>query len=152
MTTDTEQRASATTDDAVEVLRPADGRRAGTVPVNGPDEVAGAVTRLRGEQRAWELAGFADLVNKRIVDLEDPAYADLVDTTLIRKENLGSKFQNRFLDSLAINDLRLEMGSDVWLRSAASPRHSPRGNPALCRHGCSPGAKALGPVLTPPAR
>jgi translocation and assembly module TamB len=61
---------------------------------------------------------FADLVNKRIVDLEDPAYADLVDTTLIRQEKLGSKFQNRFLDSLRIDDLRLEMGSDVWLRSA----------------------------------
>ena len=54
---------------------------------------------------------FADLVNKRIIDLEDPAYADLVDTTLIRRENLGAKFQNRFLDSLRINDLRLSMGS-----------------------------------------
>lgn len=61
---------------------------------------------------------FADLINKRIVDLEDPAYADLVDTTLIRQEKLGSKFQNRFLDSLRIDGLRLEMGSDVWLRSA----------------------------------
>ena len=61
---------------------------------------------------------FADLVNKRIIDLEDPAYADLVDTTLIRRENLGAKFQNRFLDSLRIDDLRLSMGSDVWLRSA----------------------------------
>jgi translocation and assembly module TamB len=61
---------------------------------------------------------FADLINKRIVDLEDPAYADLVDTTLLRQEKLGSKFQNRFLDSLRIDDLRLEMGSDVWLRSA----------------------------------
>ena len=61
---------------------------------------------------------FADLVNKRIIDLEDPAYADLVDTTLIRRENLGAKFQNRFLDSLRINDLRLSMGTDVWLRSA----------------------------------
>ena len=61
---------------------------------------------------------FADLVNKRIIDLEDPTYADLVDTTLIRRENLGAKFQNRFLDSLRINDLRLTMGSDVWLRSA----------------------------------
>ncbi len=61
---------------------------------------------------------FADLVNKRIIDLEDPAYADLVDTTLIRRENLGAKFQNRFLDSLHIADLRLSMGSDVWLRSA----------------------------------
>jgi translocation and assembly module TamB len=61
---------------------------------------------------------FADLVNKRIIDLEDPTYADLVDTTLIRQENLGDKFQNRFLDSLKIDDLRLQMGSDVWLRSA----------------------------------
>ena len=61
---------------------------------------------------------FADLVNKRIIDLEDPAIADLVDTTLIRRENLGTKFQNRWLDSLRIEDLRVEMGSDVWLRSA----------------------------------
>jgi translocation and assembly module TamB len=61
---------------------------------------------------------FADLVNKRIIDLEDTSIADLVDTTLIRRENLGDKFQNRFLDSLRINNLRMEMGSDVWLRSA----------------------------------
>jgi autotransporter translocation and assembly factor TamB len=61
---------------------------------------------------------FADLVNKRIIDLEDPSIADLVDTTLIRRENLGAKFQNRFLDSLRIEDLRVTMGSDDWLRSA----------------------------------
>jgi hypothetical protein len=61
---------------------------------------------------------FADLVNKRIIDLEDPSIADLVDTTLIRRENLGAKFQNRFLDSLRIDSLRVEMGSDDWLRSA----------------------------------
>ena len=53
---------------------------------------------------------FADLVNKRIIDLEDPTIADLVDTTLIRRENLGAKFQNRFLDSLRIEDLRVEHG------------------------------------------
>ncbi len=61
---------------------------------------------------------FADLVNKRVIDLEDPAYADLLDTTLIRRENLGTKFQNRFLDSLTIQDLRVSIGTDVWLRSA----------------------------------
>ena len=61
---------------------------------------------------------FADLVNKRIIDLEDPTIADLVDTTLIRRENLGAKFQNRFLDSLRIDSLRVDMGSDDWLRSA----------------------------------
>ena len=61
---------------------------------------------------------FADLVTKRIIDLEDPTIADLVDTTLLRRENLGGKFQNRFLDSLTIENLDMEMGSDVWLRSA----------------------------------
>ena len=84
--------------------------------------------RLRGPVFGATLTGsllansgvlyFADLVNKRIIDLEDPAIADLVDTTLIRRENLGAKFQNRFLDSLRIDNLRMEMGSDVWLRSA----------------------------------
>jgi translocation and assembly module TamB len=61
---------------------------------------------------------FADLVSKRIIDLEDPTIADLVDTTLLRRENLGAKFQNRFLDSLTIQNLRVVLGSDVWLRSA----------------------------------
>jgi translocation and assembly module TamB len=60
---------------------------------------------------------FADLVSKRIIDLEDPTIADLVDTTLLRRENLGAKFQNRFLDSLTIQNLRVVLGSDVWLRS-----------------------------------
>jgi autotransporter translocation and assembly factor TamB len=61
---------------------------------------------------------FADLVSKRIIDLEDPTIADLVDTTRLRRENLGAKFQNRFLDSLTIQDLRVVLGSDAWLRSA----------------------------------
>jgi autotransporter translocation and assembly factor TamB len=61
---------------------------------------------------------FADLVSKRIIDLEDPTIADLVDTTLLRRENLGAKFQNRFLDSLTIRNMRVVLGSDVWLRSA----------------------------------
>jgi len=61
---------------------------------------------------------FADLVSKRIIDLEDPTIADLVDTTLLRREELGTKFQNRFLDSLTITNLGVEMGTDVWLRSA----------------------------------
>ena len=61
---------------------------------------------------------FADLVSKRIIDLEDPTIADLVDTTLLRRENLGAKFQNRFLDSLTIQNLRVVLGSDAWLRSA----------------------------------
>ena len=62
---------------------------------------------------------FADLVSKRIIDLEDPTIADLVDTTLLRSQNLSiaAKFQNRFLDSLTIQNMRVVLGSDVWLRS-----------------------------------
>ncbi|HEY9015091.1 MAG TPA: translocation/assembly module TamB domain-containing protein, partial [Gemmatimonadales bacterium] len=62
---------------------------------------------------------FADLVSKRIIDLEDPTIADLVDTTLLRSQNLtiAANFQNRFLDSLTIQNLRVRLGSDVWLRS-----------------------------------
>jgi translocation and assembly module TamB len=85
--------------------------------------------RLRGPLFGSTLTGdlsantgvlyFADLVSKRIVDLEDPTIADLVDTTLLRSQNLaiGAKFQNRFLDSLKIQGLRVRLGSDVWLRS-----------------------------------
>jgi autotransporter translocation and assembly factor TamB len=61
---------------------------------------------------------FADLISKRVIDLDDPTIADLIDTTLIRREELRGGFQNRFLDSLLIDDLRATMGSDVWLRSA----------------------------------
>ena len=90
--------------------------------------VATGDIRLRGPVSGATLTGsltansgvlyFADLVNKRVIDLEDPAYADLLDTTLIRRENLGNKFQNRFMDSLRVEDLRVGIGSDVWLRSA----------------------------------
>jgi autotransporter translocation and assembly factor TamB len=61
---------------------------------------------------------FADLVEKDIVNLEDPLFADLVDTLALRRYNLGAAFQSRFLDSLAIRDLRLDIGEGVWLRSA----------------------------------
>jgi translocation and assembly module TamB len=84
--------------------------------------------RLRGPLLGATLTGnltansgvlyFADLVNKRVIDLDDPTIADLVDSTLIREEDLGAKFQNRFLDSLRIDDLRMAIGSDMWLRSA----------------------------------
>ncbi len=61
---------------------------------------------------------FADLVTKRIVDLEDPSNADLVDTTAFRKQSLGAAFQSRFLDSLEIRNLTFLLGSEVWLRSS----------------------------------
>lgn len=60
---------------------------------------------------------FADLVQKEIVNLEDPLFADLADTLTLRKYSLGANFQSRFLDSLSVRDLQFEIGEGVWLRS-----------------------------------
>ncbi len=60
---------------------------------------------------------FADLVNKRVVNLDEPWVQDLIDTSLIRRQRLGPEFQSLFFDSLAINNLQLTMGQDAWLRS-----------------------------------
>jgi autotransporter translocation and assembly factor TamB len=61
---------------------------------------------------------FADLINKQVVDLEDPSNLDLLDTLALRRRNLGEGFQSRFMDELRIQDFNLRMGSDFWLRSS----------------------------------
>lgn len=61
---------------------------------------------------------FADLITKRIVDLENPGDSGLIDLNLVRTEKLGANFQNRFIDSLTIDTLRLQMGESFWLRSS----------------------------------
>jgi hypothetical protein len=60
---------------------------------------------------------FADLMTKNVVNLEDTLFAEFVDTALVRSEGLGADFQNRLLDSLRIDSLRVDMGQDFWLRS-----------------------------------
>jgi hypothetical protein len=60
---------------------------------------------------------FADLVNKRVVNLDEPWVQDLIDTSLIRTQRLGAEFQSLFFDSLQVRNLQLTMGEDVWLRS-----------------------------------
>ncbi len=61
---------------------------------------------------------FRDLLTKDVVNLQDPLFREFVDTTLIARAGLGPQFENRFLDSLRVDSLRLEMGSEVWLRSS----------------------------------
>jgi translocation and assembly module TamB len=60
---------------------------------------------------------FADLVEKRIVNLDDPEFRAVVDSNLARASDLGPSVKNVFLDSLRINALTVSMGPDVWLRS-----------------------------------
>lgn len=60
---------------------------------------------------------FADLVEKRIVNLDDPEFQAVVDSNLAQAADLGPSAPNVFLDSLRIRDLKVTMGPDVWLRS-----------------------------------
>jgi translocation and assembly module TamB len=91
----------------------------GQLALRGP--VFGATLTGRGTVPTGVLY-FADLVNKRVVNLDqpDPWIASLIDTslaTLIQRQRLGPAFESVFLDRLRIEDLQLAMGSDVWLRS-----------------------------------
>ncbi|UCG86540.1 MAG: translocation/assembly module TamB domain-containing protein [Gemmatimonadota bacterium] len=64
---------------------------------------------------------FADLVEKELISFEDTLLfveSELVDTTLIRREGLGAAFENRFYNSMYVDSLELEMGSNVWMRSS----------------------------------
>jgi len=64
---------------------------------------------------------FADLIEKELISFEDTLLfveSELVDTTLIRREGLGAAFENRFYNSMVVDSLRLEMGSNVWMRSS----------------------------------
>lgn len=86
----------------------------GNVSLTGP--VFGATLTGRGTVTSGALH-FADLVNKRVVNLDEPWVQDLIDTSLIRAQRLGAAFQSVFFDSLRINNMQLTMGDDAWLRS-----------------------------------
>lgn len=86
----------------------------GTYAVRGP--LYGATLTGQGTVTQGDLY-FADLIEKQIINLEDTLYASLVDVEFIRDEGLATAFENRLLDSLRIDSLLLEMGSDVRLLS-----------------------------------
>ncbi|HYK82490.1 MAG TPA: translocation/assembly module TamB domain-containing protein [Gemmatimonadales bacterium] len=84
----------------------------GRLALRGP--VFGAV--LTGHAKVTSgVLYFADLVQKRIINLDELADTSLA--SIIAEQRLGPEFPNVFLDSLRIEELELEMGSDVWLRS-----------------------------------
>ncbi|MGH7567430.1 MAG: translocation/assembly module TamB domain-containing protein [Gemmatimonadales bacterium] len=90
----------------------------GRLTLTGP--VIGATLAGRGTVTSGVLH-FADLVKKRVVNLDAPWVATLIDTALaatIRRQRLGPEFESVFLDSLRIRGLELAMGTDAWLRSS----------------------------------
>ncbi len=86
----------------------------GDVRLRGP--VTGATLTGRGTVDDGVLH-FADIIQKDIINLEDTLFADIVDREMIRRQRLQADFVTRFLDSLRIDNLALQMGGDVWLRS-----------------------------------
>ncbi|MGH7583280.1 MAG: translocation/assembly module TamB domain-containing protein [Gemmatimonadales bacterium] len=91
-------------------------RATGTARLSGP--VLHPVLTGQRITVAHSVLYFTDLLTKNVVDLEDPEYAALIDTTALRRRGLGNEFSSRFLDSLRINSLGLHIDNDVWLRSA----------------------------------
>lgn len=91
-------------------------RPTGQVTLTGP--VAQPVLRGTSVTLTQSDIYFADIITKEIIDLEDPRYREFVDIDELRRLRLGTAFQNRFLDSLRIENLRVVVGPDVWLRSA----------------------------------
>jgi hypothetical protein len=85
----------------------------GTLALSGP--VVGAVLTGSGTVTRGALH-FADIIEKELVNL-DPLTVDSATAAIIRRERLGPDFENRFLDSLRVENLRLQMGADVHLRS-----------------------------------
>ncbi|HET7038760.1 MAG TPA: translocation/assembly module TamB domain-containing protein, partial [Gemmatimonadales bacterium] len=85
----------------------------GTLELTGP--VVGAVLRGSGTVTRGALH-FADIIEKDLVNL-DPLTVDSATAAIIRRQRLGPDFESRFLDSLRIENLRLQMGADVHLRS-----------------------------------
>ncbi len=85
----------------------------GRLTLEGP--LLGAVVsgRLVADEATFQ---FANLVEKRIVSLDDPEFRAMVDSNLAGAD-LAPSGHTVFFDSLRVDNFTLEMGPEVWLRS-----------------------------------
>ncbi len=85
--------------------------------------------RIRGTQRGSVLSGSVIIPSgdiripelglaKNVVSIDDPEFFTLIDTTTTQGRSLLASVQSPLLRNLAVRDVRLFMGNDVWLRSA----------------------------------
>ena len=73
--------------------------------------VVGALTVEQGVLMVEEVARSVE-----VVDLSDPAFFDVVDTTLVTLRPIIQASQNPFLQNLRLEDVSLTMAQDGWLR------------------------------------
>lgn len=86
----------------------------GRLGIQGPLDalvLTGAITADRGALY------FADMLTRRVIDLDDPENLAFIDTTIIRRRNLGTDLSSRLMQSIQVRDLGLRIGGDFWLRS-----------------------------------
>ncbi|MBA2687467.1 MAG: translocation/assembly module TamB [Gemmatimonadaceae bacterium] len=88
-----------------------------TTPVTLTGPYDGAV--VRGSVRVDRGSIFIpELVQKRIVDLRDPEFAEFVDTLLVKDRKVLPTAPSAFTENLSLENLALDLGPDVWLRSS----------------------------------
>jgi translocation and assembly module TamB len=91
-------------------------------------DVSGSLA-LRGPYDGATLAGDLEVVrgtliipdlgrSKQLVSADDPDFRRVVDTTLFAGDRLLPSRPSQLTANLAVRDVRVRMGSDVWLRSA----------------------------------
>ncbi len=98
-----------------------DRARLATLAISTPTplQVTGSfrAARVRGAVRAERGRIYIpELVDKRIIDLNE--YRDVVDTTVFRNRTLLPGAPAAFVENLALDNVTLSVGDDVWLRNA----------------------------------
>jgi translocation and assembly module TamB len=83
--------------------------------------------RLRGSNEGSTLSGtivvdrgtivIPTFSEKELIDLEDPLFFNVVDTSLIASRSLFPKAPPEFLRNMSVQGLTVAMGADVWVRS-----------------------------------
>jgi translocation and assembly module TamB len=91
-------------------------------------DVSANNVRLRGSVEGSTLSGtivvdrgaivIPPFTDKELVDLEDPLFFNVVDTSLIATRSLFPKAPPEFLRNMRVQGLTVAMGQDVWVRSA----------------------------------
>jgi hypothetical protein len=84
-----------------------------TGPYSGA-HVTGAVRVDRGT------VYIPELITKRLVDLNDPELVDVVDTTVASNRAILPAAPSEFTKNLRLDNVSVNVGDDVWLRSAES--------------------------------
>ena len=100
---------------AVRTRRVADIELSGQLQLRGPvggPALEGALTVERGALYLPERA------RKQLVDLSDPEFYDVVDTTLTANRQFLPRPPTQLVRNLEVHDVRIGIGNDVWLRSA----------------------------------